>query len=122
MNQHTKSAILLAIFSLVLFTGVSWGDDIKTRMAKRLPVIMDLKARGIVGENNQGYLAYPKGGEEQKAVVDAENADRKLVYQAIANKQGSSAEHVGKRRAMQITEKADPGQWLQDEKGKWFKK
>jgi uncharacterized protein YdbL (DUF1318 family) len=122
MNRHTKSAILLAIFSLVLFTGVSWGDNIKTRMAKRLPVIKDLKARGIVGENNQGYLEYRKGGGEQKAVVDEENADRKLVYQAIAKKQGSSAEHVGRRRAMQIREKEDPGHWLQDEKGQWIKK
>lgn len=122
MNQHTKSAILLAIFSLVLLTGVSWGDNIKTRMAKRLPVIKDLKARGVVGENNQGYLEYRKGGEEQKTVVAAENADRKLVYQAIAKKQGSSAEHVGRRRALQIKEKADPGDWLQDEKGQWKKK
>ena len=122
MNQHTKLAILLAILSIVMFSGVTWGDSIKERMAKRIPVIVDLKARGIVGENNQGYLQYLKGGEEKKAVVAAENADRKLVYQAIAKKQGISAEHVGKRRALQIAEKANPGEWLQNQKGQWHQK
>ena len=122
MNQRTTRAILLAMLSVVLLTGVCWGQNIKERMAERLPVIVDLKERGIIGENNQGYLEYPKGGNEQKAVVDAENADRKAIYEAIAKKQDTDAGHVGQRRALQIAEKAKPGEWLQDENGQWKKK
>jgi uncharacterized protein YdbL (DUF1318 family) len=122
MKQRNTLAILLMIFSLAVFCGMAWGQDIKERMRERLPVIVDLKARGIVGENNQGYLAHLKGQSEKKSVVDAENEDRKLVYQVIAKKQGIAADLVGQRRALQIAEKAKAGDWLQNDKGAWYQK
>ena len=42
--------ILLGVF---VFVGTSMAG-IKERMKQRLPVIVELKAKGIVGENNQG--------------------------------------------------------------------
>ena len=122
MHRHAKLAIFLMIFSLIAVSSAAWAGGIKERMAKRLPVIVDLKARGVVGENNQGYLEYLKGAKEKNAAVKAENADRRAIYTAIAKKQGTSPDHVGKRRAMQIAEKAKPGEWLQNKKGQWQKK
>jgi uncharacterized protein YdbL (DUF1318 family) len=55
-------------------------------------------------------------------VVIAENKDRQTVYNAIAKQQGTAAELVAERRAIQIAEKAGPGEWLQDGSGKWYKK
>jgi uncharacterized protein YdbL (DUF1318 family) len=98
------------------------ADDIKTRMKNRLPAIMELKTKGIVGENNKGYLEFIGGKREKADVVAAENEDRTTVYAAIAKQQGTTIELVGKRRALQISEKADSGDWLQDAAGKWYQK
>ena len=122
MNQKSKFAVMLVILSLVVLIGSSWGQDIKERMRDRLADIVELKTSGVVGENNQGYLEYLPGKSGKKEIVDSENADRRLVYQAIAKQEGIAVEHVGKRRAIQIGEKAKSGEWLQNEKGQWDQK
>ncbi len=99
-----------------------FADDIKTRMKNRLPVILELKTKGIVGENNEGYLEFIGAKREKEDVIAAENEDRKTVYAAIANQQSTTVELVGKRRALQISQKADSGDWLQDASGNWYQK
>jgi uncharacterized protein YdbL (DUF1318 family) len=91
-------------------------------MKDRLPEIIQLKAAGIIGETNQGLLAFVSDNKQGEALVDAENKDRQLVYAAIAKQQGTTAAVVGQRRALQIAEKAKPGEWLQDLSGKWVQK
>jgi uncharacterized protein YdbL (DUF1318 family) len=115
---------ILAFFLIGFFIAGSplSADDIKTRMKDRLPVILELKAKGIVGENNKGYLEFIGGKREKADVVAAENEDRTTVYAAIAKQQGTTIELVGKRRALQISEKADSGDWLQDAAGNWYQK
>jgi hypothetical protein len=81
-----------------------------------------LKSQGIVGEDNRGYLAVLKDAGEQQGTVDAENQDRRKIYTAIAKQQGTTPDLVGRRRAMQIAQKADPGTMLQDADGHWRKK
>jgi uncharacterized protein YdbL (DUF1318 family) len=104
-------------------TGVpAFTDDIKARMKNRLPVIKELKAKGIVGEGNKGYLQFVGGNKAKADVVAAENKDRKTVYAAIAKQQGTTTERVGKRRALQIAKKANKGEWVQDANGKWLQK
>ncbi|PQP32971.1 DUF1318 domain-containing protein [Desulfobacteraceae bacterium SEEP-SAG10] len=98
------------------------SDKIKARMKERLPVITALKAEGVIGENNKGYLEVIGGNQAKKNVINAENSDRKQVYTAIAKQQGTSVDLVGKRRAKQIANKAKPGQWIQDQSGKWYRK
>ena len=100
----------------------AFADDIKARMKNRLPVIKQLKARGIVGEDAKGYLQFVGGNKAKADVVAAENKDRKTVYSAIAKQQGTTAELVGKRRALQIAKKANPGEWVQDAAGNWIQK
>jgi uncharacterized protein YdbL (DUF1318 family) len=110
---------------LTLLAGVAAAQslsDIKERMKDRLPEISDLKARGIVGENNTGFLEFVGDKKEKEGVVEGENADRAAVYQHIAQQQGASAALVGKRRAAQIRQTAPSGVWLQDENGEWFQK
>jgi hypothetical protein len=123
MKKRTFLTILTFVLIGFFIVGVSASaDDIKTRMKKRLPVIKALKAEGIVGEDNQGYLQFVGGKKEKADVIAAENNDRKTVYAAIAKQQGTTAELVGKRRAMQIAKKANPGEWVQDASGKWIQK
>lgn len=98
------------------------ADDLKARMKQRLPDILKLKAGGIIGENNRGYLEFVGGEKTGADVVAAENGDREKVYNAIARQQGTTAEKVGTRRAIQIAQKADPGEWLQNGNGTWYRK
>jgi uncharacterized protein YdbL (DUF1318 family) len=123
MKQRTFMTILTFVLTGFFVAGVSASaDDIKTRMKKRLPVLKELKAKGIVGEDNKGYLQFVGAKKEKADVIAAENKDRKTVYAAIAKQQGTTAELVGKRRALQIAKKADPGEWVQDANGKWLQK
>ena len=111
--------------SILLITGVlsfAGSNAIKARMKARLPVINALKADGIIGENNRGYLEFIKNNTSKQDVVTSENQDRKKVYSAIAKQQGATADLVGKRRAKQIAQRAKPGQWIQDGTGNWYRK
>jgi uncharacterized protein len=122
-----KKKVYIAIFATLLFIVFAAGafasaKEIRGRMIARLPEIKALKAKGLVGENNKGYLEFVGQQKEKQDVVTAENQDRQKVYQAIAKQQGTTAELVGKHRAIQIAAKAQPGTWLQDADGKWYKK
>jgi hypothetical protein len=122
-----KTRKSIPLFCLILtflftFSSLSFADEIKDRMLQRLPVINELKAKGIIGENNTGYLEFRQASSAHQAMLNEENADRKAVYIAIAKKQGATPEFVGERRAMQIAEKADPGTWLQNSTGQWYQK
>lgn len=124
--MHAKTSrilmtVLVLVTAIAIF-GTGYADDVKARMRDRLPTIVDLKARGIVGENNQGLLEMLKGQTEKQNVVAAENQDRKSIYAQIARQTGTDVNTVGQRRAIQIAEKAAPGEWLQNPSGKWYQK
>jgi uncharacterized protein YdbL (DUF1318 family) len=121
-NSPLKKILAFFLIGFFIAGPTLFADDIKARMKNRLPTILELKAKGIVGENNKGYLEFIGGKREKADVVAAENEDRKAVYEAIAKQQGTTVELVGKRRALQISQKADSGDWLQDAKGNSYQK
>ena len=115
-------ATILAALAALLLAQTVLADDIKDRMKARLPVITELKAQGLLGENNKGFLEF-RGGQQPKADVEqAENADRAAVYKAIAQRQKTTPTFVGQARAAQIAEKEPAGFWIQDPGGAWKKK
>jgi uncharacterized protein YdbL (DUF1318 family) len=122
MRFKTTTLFCLLVIGSTVLAAAAWAGDLKSRMSARLPTINALKSNGVVGENNQGYLTMLKKQNDKKALVDAENKDRRKAYEMIAKQQGSTAAHVGQRRALQIAQKAKTGTWLQDAKGKWYKK
>ena len=124
--MNRKSDLVVAatvvVAALLLFSNSVSAEGIKARMKNRLPKIVQLKADGIIGETHEGFLAFVGGKQEARELVAAENQDRQKVYQTIAKQQGTTAQVVGQRRALQIAEKAKPGEWLQDAHGKWRQK
>ena len=120
-RKHMLIPILFVIATLGILATSAWGGakEVKARMAERLPVIMELKQKGSVGENKLGLLEFVGAAKDMADVVEAENKDRKMVYNAIAKKTGTTPEIVGQRRAQQI---AGSGEWLKDESGKWRQK
>ena len=123
MKRTTIIAILPVLILGLLITDLyASAADIKQRMIARLPIIKSLKDQGLVGETNMGYLEFIGKKKEKADVVEAENKDRRQVYEAIAKQQSTTVELVGKHRAVQIAEKAMTGEWLQDANGKWYQK
>jgi len=127
MRKYSIFYAIITLFVVFMFNAeadcFAGSDNIKARMQERLPTIVQMKADGIIGENNKGFLEFaPDSAKRDGNVISAENNDRQTVYNAIAKQQGTSAKLVGERRAFQISEKAKPGEWLQDKSGKWYKK
>ena len=121
-TKHLQITIFtLIITSLILVSG-SLAGSLKEEMRARQPKIIRLKAEGLIGENNRGFVEYRTAKEPRKGLVLAENQNRKVVYRAIAKQQHSNAENVGRRRAAQIAERAPSGTWLQNQKGEWYRK
>ncbi len=81
-----------------------------------------MKGNGIIGETFQGYLAFLSDDKQNQDVIDSENKDRETIYAHIAKKEGATIELVGQRRAKQIVENAEPGEFLQKEDGTWYQK
>lgn len=125
-----KKRILLGLLAVVVVAGLVlpagvFAQDInkiKQRMLNRLPKIVKLKEKGIVGENNSGYLEFVGEKKDGKEIVESENDDRRKIYKFIAEKQNTSIDVVEKHRAAQIEMKADKGDWLQDANGNWYQK
>ncbi|MDD9304704.1 MAG: YdbL family protein [Desulfobacter sp.] len=119
---HMKKIFLFTIAVFFVFSATAWSSGIKDRMKQRLPVISSLKNKGIVGETNQGYLAFVSSTVDRQDVVSAENKDRRAIYQHIAKQQSVSLELVQKRRAKALAERVKPGHYYQNEAGAWVKK
>jgi uncharacterized protein YdbL (DUF1318 family) len=81
---------VLAIFLLIVFAAGAFpsAKEIQARMLARLPEIKALKDKGLVGENNQGYLEFVGQQKEKQDVVAAENQDRQWSTRPLPNNRG----------------------------------
>ncbi|MFH1497821.1 MAG: DUF1318 domain-containing protein [Verrucomicrobiota bacterium] len=119
-----RLASLLLLLAAPAATTVNAQDlgAIKSSMTKRIPAIDALKAKGALGENNQGYLEVRKPVDDAAAVAAAENKDRAAVYTALAAQTGTTSEKVGQARARQLAVASAAGVWVQSESGDWYRK
>ncbi len=121
-RNYTRLPLIIGLLLVLLMAIPAWGQGIKERMKARVPAIITLKNSGIVGEGYDGYLRFVGAKRDQQNVVQAENADRKIVYESVAKKQSTTAALVGKRRALQLAKIAASGHYLQKPDGTWYKK
>ncbi|MFA6100875.1 MAG: YdbL family protein [Victivallaceae bacterium] len=122
ISTAAKVLFVMAMLTAVFNLNAGTKDEIIARMKERLPAIERLKDAGVVGENNLGFLQVRDDSADTRNAVDTENNDRKQVYAAIAAKNGTTVEVVGKRRAIKLAEKAKKDQWLQNDQGEWYQK
>ena len=115
--------LLCGAFAPAVSAAPTTAQTIQQNMKQRQSSVNALLAKGSVGEANTGLLAV-RGtlSEEEQKLVNAENQDRKTVYEAIAKQQKVTAVQVGQRRANQIAQRAAAGTWLQNADGKWSQK
>ena len=122
MYKKSVFGLFIVLFSLVAVVPITWADGIKDRMKQRLPQIIQMKQQGVIGENDKGYLEYVSGKRPNQEIVEAENSDRRKVYEMIAKQQGVSIQKVEQLRAAQIVKKAIKGEMLKRSDGSWYKK
>jgi uncharacterized protein YdbL (DUF1318 family) len=115
----------VALFAIALPSVTVYAQDlgaVKARMSQRLRQLDELKSKGAIGENNRGFVEARAADAAAGPVISSENADREVVYAALAKQTGSSADQVGRARAKQIAAGSAAGVWVQKEDGTWQKK
>jgi uncharacterized protein YdbL (DUF1318 family) len=117
------SSVALAQYDIKTIT-----PDVKAALEARkgrFSELKALKAKGLVGESNRGYVEAISGGADVKALVNAENKDRKAVYQAIVEQNelgdGVLATVEGVFAGVQ-RDKAVAGEKIQEPSGNWVTK
>jgi uncharacterized protein len=120
--RRVSLAVIILIGSVSLATAADDLGAVKARMVQRLPLLDQLKTKGVVGENSRGMMELRGGDVEAGDAVAAENRDRGIVYAEIAKQTRTSVEQVARVRARQIAAASAPGVWLQKEDGTWYKK
>jgi uncharacterized protein YdbL (DUF1318 family) len=120
----TLFSALLALLILpgALLAQETKMDKLRDRFKERYPQVQELKKAGIVGETSDGYLDYVKKKDAKAAdLVDAENADRKTLYESIAKEKGTTVDLVAAQAAKRNFTKAADGEYLKED-GTWRKK
>jgi uncharacterized protein YdbL (DUF1318 family) len=89
---------LAAVVGVACLAQADSLDDAKTRRKARREQVEQLVKAGAAAEGADGYLASTAGiGADKAALVSAENADRKIGYEAIAKANGKTAEEIGRQ-------------------------
>ncbi|QNN23644.1 YdbL family protein [Planctomycetales bacterium ZRK34] len=122
---------LLTVMLAAMFVGFGVAsvraddlNDLKQRFQQRYPALVKAKAAGTIGETAKGYVEAVKGsvpGDLAKLMAD-ENADRRKLYEILANKEGTTPEHIAERNAIRNFERARSGEYLKGRDGQWHQK
>ena len=78
----------------------------------RLSDLTSWESKGVIGENKLGLVEIRNAGAADSSVgqlVQAENSNRMVIYQSIAEKNGTSVEDVQKIYAQRLQRDAPPG-------------
>ena len=119
--------LVSALLALLILPGALLAqetkmDKLRDRFKQRYPQVQELKKAGVVGETSDGYLDYVKKKDPKAAdLVDAENADRKRLYESIAKEKGTTVDLVASQAAKRNFAKAADGEYLKED-GTWKKK
>jgi len=84
----------------------------------------EVKAKGLVGEQINGYLGLVKGsaGGDVKALISEINSKRRAAYADKARKAGVDIKIIETRIGERLKQRAASGQYIQDSSGKWIRK
>jgi len=130
-NPMKKSSLFKAVMvaltmaSSVVAAGALVSTPAAADVAASKALVDAAKAKGTVGERNNGYLGFVSGSGDAatKAAVDEINAGRSSVYGQAAAKNGVSPEAAGiSAYANVIVPKLKAGEYYQDANGNWVKK
>ncbi len=82
----------------------------------------DAKAKGLVGEQADGYLGAVSGGGGVQDLVEEINAKRRAKYAEIAGKRGAPPDAVAQIAGKKLIERTPKGQFVRGNDGQWVQK
>ena len=93
----------------------------------RSPELRVLKTKGVIGENNRGFIEVlkPVLTAKGKDLIEAENHDRKFIYETVVRQNHLGDEGLAKveeQYAKTRRERAKKGDRVQLPSGKWVRK
>ncbi|MFA0810664.1 YdbL family protein [Microbulbifer epialgicus] len=108
MNIVKKSLLLLGLVIALPALAISLGEA---------------KSQGLVGEANSGYIAIVDASSpELEKLVKQVNTKRKAAYAQIAKSNNIDIAQVAARAAEKLEARVSPGEYYQDNLGRWVKK
>lgn len=127
--------IVLAVSIMSTSTAMAAGYDIKEMTPEvkaaldarrsRFEQLRQFKEKGVIGENNRGYVQALGSDPVAESLVVAENKDRKFIYQTIVtqNDLPSDALATVEQVFAQVQrDKAASGEKVQTPGGEWVTK
>ena len=103
-------------------------QKVLNRRHARAAELKTLKAKALIGENNKGFFMILKSSDihaREKSLVEAENHDRKFIYNTVVMQN-----HLGEKGLAKVEEdfakthsaRAMKGDFIQTPSGKWIQK
>jgi len=89
------------------------------RRKERYSELVALEEQGIIGENKSGLIEVRKVGAKIAFPITEENNDRMIIYQAVAEKNGSPVGEVQKIYAKRLQSHAPSGTPIEIEGQGW---
>lgn len=119
---RVKKGILVAgLFALTGFLPAGQAEAEIEAMRARVPKIVELKEKGLIGEEPNGLLGVVKAEGDAESVVKAENADRMTEYGKRAKAQNEKVETLMKVLGEARIRQEKPGRYIKGPGG-WTKK
>ena len=95
-------------------------EEAALRRKGRLAELSSWQAKGVIGENKDALVEVSDPQAAGAAgIVGQENADRMIIYQAIAKKNGTSLAEVQMLYAVRLQASAPSGTPVQSSDGSW---
>lgn len=92
-------------------------EEAVNRRKDRREELLSLEAAGSIGETHHGMVMVKKSAGNAQGLANAENADRELIYQAVADKNGSSKDEVAALYAKRLQRDAPAGTPIETDSG-----
>lgn len=108
MNMLKKTLLLLGILITLPALAISLDEA---------------KGQGLIGEANSGYIAIVEtSSPELVKLVKQVNTKRKSAYAQIAKRNNIDIAQVAARAAEKLEQRLSPGEFYQDNLGRWVQK
>ena len=138
---HGGPLLLLALACLGLpmagpvHAGSSERAELRERFKHRYPALQQLKREDRVGEVHNGFAAalrseyldqrVDRGKDESptvRALLEAENRDRRRLFELLARELNTTPERVAEREGRRRFDAAAPHEYLKPPGGGWIRK
>ncbi len=125
----TRNALIaigagLSLLTCALGASPANAQGASASLASAKAVVDAAKARGVVGEQGDGFLGFvtSSGDAKLKASVAAINAGRAQAYRSVAARTEVSEAAAAQAAAQQIVALLPPGAYYQPTDGGWTRK